>query len=1115
MEYRYPSPRKDDSSEAKLPAKIKSDLRYSLHKCRVCGKELSLQSPRQATNVFKITKCCKVFGCLHIKCARKVSTGLDGSYKFDALTYGDDNSTSLYCFVCNTKCFFCGKNHRLPLDNKDQDTSVGSCIQCNKWCYMTKKCNVASVALQCHECKSKIDNNEVISDQPPIQYPISPITTECNSSQQVRIHQAISKLLTGVRLDTDMELIDYKRLLTKTITHLHPSTFNIFSLNHATTEPVNGLFLSAESVMSLVLPESKFMVTEEVMNLFVDCFNFYGEVVPEGNKVLPDEEIVTTNQPDIIFCKPNDDVAKINVLYNKKNNFKLIVNAIPTYLTDDDENDFKNEIKVWYGSNYNTFLDSVITKYHANSTHVNQICVPIKGNQWSIIDVKVNPFDIIKVKGKPGFVQQIIFKDLPTNETSINLDAIENKTFFSTVWWAKYFGLYSCQNRVNEVSKPMYFGTNDIIFDQDLEGAKESSALERFDPILCKQNGLFARNGDFSIQALLVMIQRLKNTTLDTENQVIECHNPTRLLVIEFILNIVDIINIEDYEWHYDYQEKGLARDDAYWRTLFASSKNDDFDMSNVWTLYTQKQNEDHHGKQKHKFVQKKVVFSNIIGNPWKGDIDLSKIKHVQNLKTSGRGMVVPVVRHPIVLNGVHWDIVDKLHTFFIESVADNKEGKRADHLKEHHGLYHHVLECMRNHTTYFLLSNISVKDAETNVEGKEDSIVAAMIVEKNVIMTEQEKTRALIHYICVDPQLRRNDFATALMKSVFCQKEYHERDIMAVTALPQDFLGYNSDKSMVNFFDIFGFVKMVSKNKKAGENDVDKIVLKGASVHMLNQKLILSMRCNLVDWKSDNGYYEIDNFTKYSIAYNPIDECLYAKGAHFGWSKVDENDYIDYPVKRIELARHWPGHEIRLTAGGRRNEEASVKASLVDQDAIPVQFRQSSYEYEHGCVWLSACLLMNTVDSDVATLMIESYEADEGKYEWMDIFNRKKKSRKNLRTFSPFNLHQQLRLIKGNQYDLCKVQVFKDNTSADVTQLILNEKNIGLFVAIISSKDGNCTHAVGIDTGSKTIYDCIEDNVLQLNEENMSLCCGPNQVFNKIEYVGELKKKRQKKRKM
>ena len=94
----------------------------------------------------------------------------------------------------------------------------------------------------------------------------------------------------------------------------------------------------------------------------------------------------------------------------------------------------------------------------------------------------------------------------------------------------------------------------------------------------------------------------------------------------------------------------------------------------------------------------------------------------------------------------------------------------------------------------------------------------------------------------------------------------------------------------------------------------------------------------------------------------------------------------------RISLACRYPGHEISLTAGGHRNEEETVEAELVEQNLIPLQFRQSSYESEHGCVWLSACLLMNTVDSNVATLMIESYQANESKYEWMDIFYRKKK---------------------------------------------------------------------------------------------------------------------------
>ena len=100
------------------PSKIPPE-KFFLDKCRVCGKQLSLFSQRQSTNVFKTTTCCKVYGCLHISCARKVSTALDGSYQFDPLTYESDTSTSLYCFLCMTKFFYCKKQHDMPRNNKE------------------------------------------------------------------------------------------------------------------------------------------------------------------------------------------------------------------------------------------------------------------------------------------------------------------------------------------------------------------------------------------------------------------------------------------------------------------------------------------------------------------------------------------------------------------------------------------------------------------------------------------------------------------------------------------------------------------------------------------------------------------------------------------------------------------------------------------------------------------------------------------------------------------------------------------------------------------------------------------------------------------------------------
>ena len=113
--------------------------------------------------------------------------------------------------------------------------------------------------------------------------------------------------------------------------------------------------------------------------------------------------------PNIIFCKTKDETDKINVLYKNSSMFRFINGAIPTYFTNDDEKEIINEIKIWYGSNSDTFLDSVISKYHAESTHIKQLCVPIKGEEWSIIDVKVDVYDFLQVLGENRFLQRIIF----------------------------------------------------------------------------------------------------------------------------------------------------------------------------------------------------------------------------------------------------------------------------------------------------------------------------------------------------------------------------------------------------------------------------------------------------------------------------------------------------------------------------------------------------------------------------------------------------------------------------------------------------------------------------------------------------------------------------------
>ena len=147
-----------------------------------------------------------------------------------------------------------------------------------------------------------------------------------------------------------------------------------------------------------------------------------------------------------------------------------------------------------------------------------------------------------------------------------------------------------------------------------------------------------------------------------------------------------------------------------------------------------------------------------------------------------------------------------------------------------------------------------------------------------------------------------------------------------------------------------------------------------------------------LDNWDSNFGYYELNNDTKYSISKDPKTDSIYVRGAHFGWYKVDPNDHMDYPPTRVQLARENPGKEIMLTSGGHRELLASIEASSgndimvttgghsesINLHSIPLQFRQSSYDCQHGCVWLSSCLLIHSVDSIVANKMISRYEYDE-----------------------------------------------------------------------------------------------------------------------------------------
>ena len=269
---------------------------------------------------------------------------------------------SLYCFVCRTRCFYCNKNHQVSKNNS-QEYFIESCTQCNKWCYTNQKCKGDSDDLSYIECQNITQDNVNLENVLPLPF-ISPITTECDPKKHTSIHEAISVLLVGKHTSI-FQLKNYLKFFNRKLTHLDPKLHNIFSLNRLNTNRVEGLFLSSFSVFKLLEPENEFKVIEELFNLFVDLFNFHGEFDPttkQRNKELR----------NIVFCKTQDEVKKINVLYKNSTTYKFINKAIPNNLTHSDETEIMNDVKIWYGSNNDTFLDSVISRYYEKFTHIKQ-----------------------------------------------------------------------------------------------------------------------------------------------------------------------------------------------------------------------------------------------------------------------------------------------------------------------------------------------------------------------------------------------------------------------------------------------------------------------------------------------------------------------------------------------------------------------------------------------------------------------------------------------------------------------------------------------------------------------------------------------------------------------
>ena len=166
--------------------------------------------------------------------------------------------------------------------------------------------------------------------------------------------------------------------------------------------------------------------------------------------------------------------------------------------------------------------------------------------------------------------------------------------------------------------------------------------------------------------------------------------------------------------------------------------------------------------------------------------------------------------------------------------------------------------------------------------------------------------------------------------------------------------------------------------------------------------------------------------------------------------------------------------------------------------EKIPIEYQQDDETVKNSCVWLAACLVIRSVDENLATILLAKYRKEPTQFGWLRIFKKKSENCKTLYKYFQWTTECYLAVYR--------VRIPKEYKTLTTTNYILNVKKEGLIVAILRDTLGNASHTIGINLQRQLIYDCEEEFVMKFSQDNLSVCCGPDMIFDSFYLVAESK---------
>ena len=139
----------------------------------------------------------------------------------------------------------------------------------------------------------------------------------------------------------------------------------------------------------------------------------------------------------------------------------------------------------------------------------------------------------------------------------------------------------------------------------------------------------------------------------------------------------------------------------------------------------------------------------------------------------------------------------------------------------------------------------------------------------------------------------------------------------------------------------------------------------------------------------------------------------------------------------------------------------------------IQERFQQQTYATDNSCVWLSTALVINSIDNDEGDRLINAFKINPTNFDWLNINPKGGKD----------NICSKLKAVDSSYVSTKLKNVQRDK----VLDYLMNIREGGLYVALLKAKIGEATHAVGINTFDRKIYDCMESRVMELNIDSLN----------------------------